>query len=137
MLIAILLDASARWITRFLPVPHAAAVIMNALLTIAVFVAGGLLVGPDLADQSVELADDLSDFAASIEREIMSVDAIEEQVEKTSIDVMKLLPGAGGFLGGVTAILGTTLGAIANIVLVFIFAIYLALDPKNLCRRYP
>ena len=131
VLLAILLDAAGRVIVRFLPVSRTAAILATALAAIIVLAAGIWLMGPNLAAQAAKLAEDFTTFAGSAEQWAMSIDAVEENIDEASVDPMKLLPSPAGFLGGVSAVLGTTLGAVANLVLVLAFGIYLALDPRT------
>lgn len=131
ILLALLLDVVAKRVTTIVPIPRGVALFSVALLLLASVGVGVALLGPSLTEQGSTLIGDLSSFAKTIEQKAMSIDAIEEQVDKRSIDMTTLLPGPGGVLGGITAVLGTTFGAIANLVLIFAFAIYLVLDPHT------
>jgi predicted PurR-regulated permease PerM len=131
VLLAILLDAAGRLLVRFLPISRAVATIAMALVTITVLVVGMLPMGPSLVAQGTELGHDLANVAKRIEQWAMSIDAVEESVDKASIDILKLLPSPMGLLGGVSNVLGTTFGALANVVLILAFGVYFALDPKT------
>ena len=131
VLLAILLDAAGRLIVRYLPVSRTVAILATAFAAIIVLTAGIWLMGPNLAAQATKLGEDLTTFLKSAEQWAMSIDAVEESVDKASVDPMKLLPSPAGLIGSVSAMLGTTLGALANLVLVLAFGIYLALDPRT------
>lgn len=130
VLLAILLDASAHFLIRFLPISRKVGVITTALAALALLVSGIWQVGPSLVVQGTELANDLKSAAKSIEQWAMSINAIEEKVDETSTDLLELLPSPSGLLGGVSAVLGTTFGALANVVLILAFGIYFALEPE-------
>jgi predicted PurR-regulated permease PerM len=61
----------------------------------------------------------------------MSIDAVEQTVESSSIQPAALLPSATGALGGVVSVIGTTFGGLAYIILVAFLGLYLALSPES------
>ena len=131
VLIAILLDAAARWLSRFLRIPKSAGVIVVAVTMTALLMAGTIIMGPGLIEQGTKLAEDLAGMTRMLEQKTMAIDAVEEQFDKASVDLIKMLPSPAGLLGGVTAVLGATLGAIANVALILVFAVYFALAPET------
>ncbi len=133
ILLAVLLDAAGRALARYLPISRSVGVATTGLIIVAAFALGFWLTGPNLVAQATRLGGELASGMQSLEAWVMSIDAEETAVDIdiSSMDWTKLLPSPSGFLGSVTTLLGTTFGLFANLVLVMVFGIYLALDPET------
>lgn len=131
VLLGILLDAAGRAVTRLVPISKNVAILATAMAVIIGLGAAIWFMGPSLAEQTSRLAENLTTFARSAEQWAMSIDAVEESVDNASVDLMKLLPSPAGFLGGISTVVGTTLGALANLVLILAFGVYFALNPRT------
>jgi predicted PurR-regulated permease PerM len=130
ILLAILLVGVSDPLARRLPVPRAVLVVVMMLLIGAALGVGLMLSGPELVAQGGQLRDSVIDAAEAVQEWAMSIEAIEEAVESSSIEPTELLPGAGGALGGVMTVVGTTFSGLADLVLIAFFGLYLAVSPK-------
>jgi predicted PurR-regulated permease PerM len=131
ILLAILLDALSSPLVRWLPLPRTALVVAITLLIVAALIVGLMLTGPQLVAQGGQLRDSVIDAAEAVRRWAMSIDAVEQTVESSSIKPSELLPSASGALGGVVTVIGATFGGLADLVLIAFFGLYLAVSPKT------
>jgi predicted PurR-regulated permease PerM len=75
-------------------------VVAIMLLILVALIGGLMLTGPELVAQGGQLRDSVIDAAEAVRRWAMSIDAVEETVESSSLDLSQFLPSAGGALGG-------------------------------------
>jgi predicted PurR-regulated permease PerM len=130
ILLAILLDAVSDPLAGRLPVPRPALVVAIMLLILAALIGGLLLSGPELVAQGSQLQESVTRAAQAAQHWAMSIDAVEETLEGSSLEPADLLPSAGGALGGVITVLGATFGSLAYLVLVAFLGLYLAVSPR-------
>jgi predicted PurR-regulated permease PerM len=131
ILLAILLDGVSDPLVRRLPVPRAVLVIAIMLLIATALIVGLMLTGPQLVAQGGQLRDSVIDAAEAVQRWAMSIDAVQETVESSSIEPAELLPSASGALGGVMTVIGATFGGLADLILIAFFGLYLAVSPST------
>jgi predicted PurR-regulated permease PerM len=93
--------------------------------------AGLTLAGPQLVAQGSQLRDSVVHAAEAVRTWAMSINAVEQTVESSSLKPGELLPSATGALGGVVTVIGTTFGVLGYIVLIAFFGLYLALSPET------
>ncbi len=127
ILAAIGLDGLASGVRRRLHLPRAGAVtvvVAVLLLALAGFV---IAVGPQLADQSRQLADLLP----------RSVDIVMEWLRRqpwgemlTGGSPLQFLPRAGELLGPLSGIFSTTVGALVSTGIILVMAVYLVAEPR-------
>lgn len=131
ILLAILLDGVSDPLARRLPVSRGALVVAIMLLIATALIVGLMLTGPQLVAQGGQLRDSVIDAAEAVRGWAMSIDAVQETVESSSIEPAELLPSASGALGGVMTVIGATFGGLADLVLIAFFGLYLAVSPST------
>lgn len=127
ILTAIGLDGLAAIVGRRLHLPRAWAVAVVVFLLLVALAAFVLAVGPQLADQSHQLADLLP----------RSVDTLagwlrQQPWGETLIggSPLQFLPQAGQLLGPLSGIFSTTLGALVSAGIILVMAVYLVAEPR-------
>jgi len=127
ILTAIGLDGLAAIVGRRLHLPRTGAVAVVVLLVLVALAGFALAVGPQLADQSRQLADLLP----------RSVDTLagwlrQQPWGETLIggSPLQLLPQAGQLLGPLSGIFSTTLGALVSTGIILVMAVYLVAEPR-------
>jgi len=138
ILVAIFLHGLANILRRRVPrLSEGKSVLLVAFAIVAVLSFGVWLLAPDVADQIKNLREELPMSAQKASAYvsqfnlgktiIAQLPSIEEVLEK--INLSALLSRVGGFFS-------TTLGAIANIALMLLLAVYLASEPKTYIRGF-
>jgi predicted PurR-regulated permease PerM len=129
ILLAILLDGMSAPLARHLPVPHAAVVVVIMVLILAALIGGLMLTGPELVAQGGQLRDSVMQAVEAVRGWAMSIDAVEQTVEESSIEPSQFLPSATGALGGVMTVIGATFGGLGYLVLIAFLGLYFAVSP--------
>jgi predicted PurR-regulated permease PerM len=125
LVIAAVFDASARQVTRFTRLGHGLALTISILALLAMFVGGFILFGSQLANQFDTIRDSippaLDQVEAFLDRAGLGEPA-RELLDQGSGDVSRLAAQAGGYLLSAGS-------GLANFLLVFVGAIFIASDP--------
>lgn len=109
ILLAIFLDAASEPLARRLPRLRPFLVVALMLSIAAALIVGLMVTGPQLADQAGQLRDSIVNVADQVRQWAMSIDAVEETVESSSIKPTELLPGpVGTLLGEALSVIGIT-----------------------------
>jgi predicted PurR-regulated permease PerM len=123
----LLFDASAR-VTRWLPIPRPAALALVVVLALAGLAVGTWLLAPSVAEQARELFKALPDALQRVQEVLQRrglLDSVAGSLptpESMASDAASLIGRAGIFFSGM-------LGALANVVIISVLGIYLALRP--------
>lgn len=130
-LLGVFLDAGARLLRRVLPVPHGAGVLLFLLLLLLLAAGVSVMAARPMADQLNELWQQVPVAADRASTMLSRYSWGQELLDRLKPGNMELPAG-----GGSTAFsaVGTTFGALANVVLVAFLGLYFALDPQ-LYRR--
>lgn len=132
VLLAIFLDAVSEPVARRRPRLRPFLVVALMLSIGAAVIVGLMVTGPQLADQAGQLRDSIVNVAGQMRQWAMSIDAVEETVESSSLKPTELLPGpVGTALGGALSVIGITFSGLADLVLIAFFGLYLALSPTT------
>lgn len=136
MIIATLLTAIANLLGRVLPLQHKYNVIISILLIVLTFTGMGWWVGDNIAEQFEELREKIPQ---AIDKSVqwlqqfpLPADILQQRegLEDMSVPLARL--------AGIT---GTALGAVANVVLILVIGVYLAVTPdiyhRGLLRLVP
>lgn len=124
---AVFLDGLARVAQRGLRLPHTATLVL-AIAAIGLAIAGfALAVGPQLLEQSRQLADLLP----------QSIDQLRSWAQHhpwgrllTETHPGQFIPSPADLLGQISGVFSTTLGGLATAVIIFVLALYLAINPR-------
>jgi predicted PurR-regulated permease PerM len=128
VLLAILLRAPADWLSRRSGLREGWSLALVGALLAALLIGGGALFGRGIALQSVQLTSRIPEI----------IQTFMEQLQQSELGgrVVELAEASGAFAGDETAFLGrglgligSTFGALANLIIVLFFGIFLALQP--------
>jgi predicted PurR-regulated permease PerM len=130
MLLAVFLDALTRMVRRATHLPRTASLAL-VLLGLTVGIAGfGWVAGPHAADQAAELSERLPEamdqLKATIEQEGWGRRLLE-----TTPPPEYLVPTSADFLGRISGVFSSALGAVVNLGLVLVIGFYLTIDPRT------
>ncbi len=129
VLVAILLRAPADWLSRRSGLPEGWALAVVGVIVLAVLVGGGALFGRGIAVQALALIDRIPEI----------VETFKQQLGQTEIGarVLALAESSGMFSGGDAqfigrglGLIGSTFGAVANVLIVLFFAVFMAAQPQ-------
>jgi predicted PurR-regulated permease PerM len=129
VLLAILLRAPADWLSRRTGLRHGWSLAVVGALLAVLLVGTGALFGRGIAVQSIELTSRIPEI----------IEAFKQRLQQNELGsrVVELAEASGAFAGGDTAfigrglgLIGSTFGAIANLIIVLFFGIFLALQPE-------
>jgi predicted PurR-regulated permease PerM len=129
ILLAILLRAPAHWLVERFGWREGPALALVGAVTLVIVVALGALFGRGVASQSLQLIDRIPQI----------VQTIKEQLGESELgaQAVNLLEASGAFAGGEAqflsrglGLIGSTFGAIANILIVVFFAAFMAAQPS-------
>lgn len=129
VLIAILLRTPANWLARHTPLGPNWAFGLVAVLAVSLLVGAGVLFGKGIAAQTLELSKQVPQIIESIREEL-------RKHEWTSL-IFELSQNAAeqsgqgfGFIGQGVRLIGSTFGALGNVVIVVLIAAFLAAQPQ-------
>jgi predicted PurR-regulated permease PerM len=125
LVIAAVFDASARQVTRFTRLGHGLALTISILALLALFVGGFILFGSQLANQFDTIRDSIPPALDQVEAFLDRAGLGEPArglLDQGSGDVSRLAAQAGGYLLSAGS-------GLANFLLVFVGAIFIASDP--------
>src|SRR5918996_4661238 len=129
VLVAILLRAPADWLSERTGMGEGWSLALVGVVALALLIALGVLFGRGIASQSLQL----------IERIPEIVQTIKEQLSGSELgaQAVSLFEASGAFAGGEgqflsrgLGLIGSTFGAIANILIVLFFAAFMAAQPR-------
>ncbi len=129
ILLAILLHTASGLLVRFTGLPHGLALAISTLVLLGVFGLLGWLFIPRLAEQVRELRDTLPRAWEELNAQLASYGWARGLLEEApALD--KILSGTGKVFSRITGAVSGTLGALANLFLILVLALFLAADPK-------
>ncbi len=123
---ATMLDGGTRLLGRVLPIGRGwrLAIILLAMVGFLGWVV--VYAGQQLTQQAFELQDTV---ILQIERGLALAQA--NGIEVPTFDPAKLVEYAAGSVGRVTAVVGSVLGALTSMFLIFVLGIFIAIEPRN------
>jgi predicted PurR-regulated permease PerM len=128
VLLAILLRTPADWLSRRTGLREGWSLALVGALLAALLIGAGALFGRGIALQAVQLTSRIPEI----------VETFKEQLQQSELGgrVVELAESSGAFASGETAFLGrglgligSTFGALANLIIVLFFGMFLALQP--------
>lgn len=129
VLIAILLRSPASWLARHTPLPPGWALGLVGVLLLAMLLGGGALFGKAVAAQTVELSKQVPQILESIRDELRKYEWAN-LVFELSQDAAEQSGQSFGFVGKGMQIIGSTFGALGNVIIVIFIATFLAAQPQ-------
>jgi predicted PurR-regulated permease PerM len=129
VLVAILLRAPADWLTERTGMREGWSLALVGVVALALLVALGMLFGRGVVSQALQLVDRVPHI----------VQAIKDQLSESDLgaQAVSVIEASGAFAGGEVpflsrglGLIGSTFGAIANILIVVFFAAFMAAQPR-------
>ena len=130
VLFAILLRAPADWLATRFGWREGAALGLVAALLVAVLVAGGVLFGRGIATQALALVDRIPEIVAGFKEQLSSTELGARAVALAESSGMFAGEDGSQFLGRGLGLIGSTFGAVANVLIVLFFAVFMAAQPR-------
>ena len=129
VLVAILLRAPADWLSRRSGMSEAWALAVVGVIVLAVLVGGGTLFGRGVAVEALALVDRIPEIIETFKRELAQTEVGARVVVLAESSGM-LSSGGGQFVGRGLGLIGSTFGAVANVLIVVFFAVFMAAQPQ-------
>lgn len=140
VLLGILLSSIIFFLEHRTPLSHRWAVGLVLLFFAGLLIGSGLLIGPPLAEEMNRLYDRLDQGIEQIHNQIKDAKWLQPFIPK-KLDSTTLSSSSSKVLGGITTFLSTSLGILANAIIVLFIGIYLAVNPtfyiKNGIHIFP
>jgi predicted PurR-regulated permease PerM len=128
VLLAVLLDALARLLHRYLPIGHLASLglgIIGVSLLIGVFVATA---GPQVSEQLTQLVGRLPEAIAQL-KGLLEEQTWGRTLLRSAPSPAALVPSAGDMLGEISGVFSSAVGTLVNVVIVLVMGLYIAVNP--------
>lgn len=129
VLVAILLRAPADWLSRRSGMSEAWTLAVVGVIVLAVLVGGGTLFGRGVAVEALALVDRIPEIIETFKRELAQTEVGARVVVLAESSGM-LSSGSGQFIGRGLGLIGSTFGAVANVLIVVFFAVFMAAQPQ-------
>ena len=125
ILIAILLRAPADWVAQRTPVTGGWSLAVVILLIVTAVGLGGWLFGANVADQAGQLVNRLPALVTTVQERVQQYDWLVEHLRPR-----RLLGSESQFIGRGLSAISTTFGALANIAIILLMAVFFAAQPR-------
>jgi predicted PurR-regulated permease PerM len=139
-LFAVFLDGLADWVRVHLPLSRLwslALVITFFMVLLGIF---GVLVGPQIGDQIVQLGQQIPEALARIKSHLAEY-AWGQALLEVIPGPEQVLPSAAGVLQQISGVFSTALGALTSITIILLIGFYMAINPQlyveNMLRLLP
>ena len=129
VLLAILLRAPADWLSARFGMREGWALAIVGVVTLALLVAGAALFGRGVLAQAVQLTDRIPEIVETLKQRLAESD-LGNRLLAVADSSGLLAGGDGQFIGRGLGLIGSTFGAIANVLIVIFFAVFMAAQPK-------
>jgi predicted PurR-regulated permease PerM len=130
VLVAILLRAPADWLSARTRLREGWALALVGVVFLALLIALGVLFGRGVAAEALQLVDRIPEIVQTIKERLQENELGARAVALA--EASGLFAGAGElqFLGRGLGLLGSTFGAVANLIIVVFFAVFMAAQPR-------
>ena len=129
VLLAILLRAPADWLSARTGLREGWALALVGVVVVALLVVGGVLFGRGVAAQALQLVDRIPEILQTFKEQLQQSELGSQAVSLAESSGM-FSGGEGQFLGRGLGLLGSTFGAVANLIIVVFFAVFMAAQPR-------
>ena len=129
VLLAILLRAPADWLCARFGLREGWALAIVGVVTLALLIGGAALFGRGVLAQAMQLADRIPEIVETL-RERLAQSELGNRVLSLADSSGLFAGGDGQFIGRGLGLIGSTFGAVANVLIVIFFAVFMAAQPK-------
>jgi predicted PurR-regulated permease PerM len=130
VLLAILLRAPADWLVQRSGMREGWALALVGVVVLALLVGVGVLFGRGIAVQALQLVDRIPEIVQTIRERLQENELGARAVELAESSGLFYGGGEVQFLGRGLGLIGSTFGAVANLVIVVFFAVFMAAQPR-------
>ncbi|GAA4307868.1 AI-2E family transporter [Nibribacter koreensis] len=130
VLFGILLHGLSSWLHRKTRIAYSWALGLVCLLIVGIAVGGFLALGPSLSEQTQELQQKLPDVLQKLEAKVKTLPMGEQMIKQLPTQE-ELMNSKGASFKNAIALFSSSLGALANILIVLVIGIYLASSPQE------
>jgi predicted PurR-regulated permease PerM len=132
VLFAILLRAPADWLTGRFGLPERWSLPLVGLVFLALLISAAILFGRGIAAQALALVDRIPEIVASFKEQLAGTELGSRALALAESSGMLAGSEDGSqFLGRGLGLIGSTFGAVANVLIVFFFAVFMAAQPHS------
>ena len=129
VLLAILLRAPADWLQERFGISEGWALGIVGVVFLALLIGGGALFGRGIALQALALTDRLPEIVESFKEQLGQTE-VGSRVLALAESSGMFSGGDGQFIGRGLGLIGSTFGAVANVLIVLFFAVFMAVQPR-------
>ena len=129
ILLAILLRAPADWLTERFGLREGWSLAIVGIVTLALLVAAAVLFGQGIVAQALQLVDRIPEILETT-RQRLGDSELGSRVVALADSSSVFGGGEGQFIGRGLGLIGSTFGAIANVLIVVFFAVFMASQPR-------
>jgi predicted PurR-regulated permease PerM len=129
VLFAILLRAPADWLSERFGWPEGRSLALVGALLVGLLVLAGVFFGKGVAVQGLALVDRIPEIVESFKQQLGQTE-IGSRVVALAESSGMFSGGDGQFLGRGLGLIGSTFGALANVLIVTFFAVFMAAQPR-------
>lgn len=130
VLFGILLHGLSSWLHRRTRIAYSWALGLVCLLIVGIAVGGFLALGPSLSAQSQELQQKLPQVLQQLEAKVKTLPMGEQMIKQLPTQE-ELMKSKGTSFKNAIALFSSSLGALANVLIVLVIGIYLASSPQE------
>jgi predicted PurR-regulated permease PerM len=130
VLFAILLRAPADWLAERYGISERAALIGVSCVLLALLAVGGVYFGRGIASQALALFDRLPEIVESFKDQLSQSEFGSRVLALAESSGMFASGDGSEFLGRGLGLIGSTFGAVANVLIVLFFAVFMAAQPR-------
>jgi predicted PurR-regulated permease PerM len=129
ILLAILLRAPTDWLSERFGLPERWSLVLVGSVFLILLVLGATLFGRGIAAQALALVDRIPEIVQTLKSELAETE-IGSRVAALADSSGMFSGGGGQFIGRGLGLIGSTFGAIANVLIVLFFAVFMAAQPR-------
>jgi predicted PurR-regulated permease PerM len=130
VLLAILLRAPAEWLVRRTGMREGWALALVGVVVLALLVGLGVLFGRGIVVQALQLVDRVPEILQTLRERLQQSELGARAVEVAEASGLFYGGGEAQFLGRGLGLIGSTFGALANVIIVVFFAVFMAAQPR-------
>ncbi|MBB6610795.1 AI-2E family transporter [Pontibacter sp. Tf4] len=130
ILLAVLFSGMAQWLSSKLPLKRGWSLLLAVLIFFGLLVGAFLWVGPTIAEQGKQIRETLPQSLGEVEQWLQQYSWGEKVADKLPEDLSKLMPKTSSLFSKVTGAVTTTLGILADLLVVIITALFFASNPE-------
>ncbi|MFD2245615.1 AI-2E family transporter [Pontibacter ruber] len=130
ILLAVLFCGLTDWVTHHVPVGRGLALLLVVVLVFGTVIFIFSLIAPTVADQADEMRRTIPNAINKVKDWLGGHNWGRKLVQEIPSDTEDLLPRPGTFLSRISSIFSSTLGVLADVILVIITALFFSVNPK-------